>query len=521
MGRTAGRKEQAHREQPNAAPAVATASAPDRRAAPASSGPSPVTSQVPRPAETPAPDDPDAFPYGLTSRLAWAILGAMVVGQMASALNASTMTSSLPVIMREFGITPSQGQWLTTTYTLFLGVMTPLTAFFMTRFRLRPLFCSALGVFALGAAIGALQDNFVVLVLGRVVQACGSGIAIPVVQLVVFRIFPYHRRGEAMGVAMMAVSIAPAVGPVLAGILTDTLGWRSIFSITGAMAALSIAASFVMLRRVPDDARPCHLDVPSFVLSSVTAIAIVFGLSDMGTFGLAAPQTWGPVLVGVAMGAVFVRRQLHIDEPLLDVRTLRNGPFALACVAVVLLQGSILAINALVCLFVQDAQGYSATLSGLTMLPGALAMAVLSPIAGRLLDRNGPRRIVIVGFALMISASGLLSTLEPDSPLWMPIAFQTLRFSGTACLNQVLTTWGINQLGNAKQGTAVSSTLRMTGAAGVNAAFFSMMDLMTPAMGEAAAITTTFSAMNALQVTLAVVVLGLFFTRMRKAAARA
>ena len=467
--------------------------------------------------------DVDAFPPGLTARLAWAILAAMVVGQMASALNASTMTSSLPVIMREFAISPSQGQWLTTTYTLFLGVMTPLTAFFMTRFRLRPLFCCALGVFALGAAIGALQNSFVVLVIGRVVQACGSGIVIPVVQLVVFRIFPYHRRGEAMGVAMMAVSVAPAVGPVLAGVLTDTIGWRSIFSITGAMAVLSMATAFIMLRRVPDDARPCHLDVPSFVLSSVTAIAIVFGLSDMGSFGVAAPQTWGPVLAGLVAGALFVRRQLRLDEPLLDLRTLRCAPFALACVAVVILQGSILAINALVCLFVQDAQGYSATLSGLTMLPGALAMAVLSPLVGRVLDHHGPRRIVIVGFALMICASGLLSTLEPESPLWMPIAFQTLRFSGSACLNQVLTTWGVNQLGDggAKQGTAVSSTMRQTGSAAVNAMFFSMMDLMTPALGEATAITTTFSVMNAVQAALGIAVLGLFFTRMRWVATRA
>lgn len=485
--------------------------------------PSADAEATPAPIASPAqPRDLDAFPPGLNARLSWAILCAMVIGQMASALNASTMTSSLPVIMHEFGISPSQGQWLTTTYTLFLGVMTPLTAYLMTRFRLRGLFCCALGIFACGAMLGAFQHNFVVLVLARVVQACGSGIVIPVAQLVVFKIFPYHRRGEAMGVAMMAVSLGPAVGPVLAGVLTDTLGWRSIFSITGAMAVVSLAASSVMLTRVPDDSRPCHLDVPSFLLSSVTAIAVVFGLSDLGTFGPAAWQTWGPVLVGLVAGVLFVRRQLRLPDPLLDMRTFRCAPFSLVCVAVVLLQGSILNINALVCLFVQDAQGYSATLSGLTMLPGALVMTVLSPVTGRILDRHGPRGIVMVGFALMLSATLLLSTLTPASPLWMPIAYQTLRFSGSACLNQILTTWGVNQLGdeNAKQGTAVSSTLRMTGSAGVNATFFSMMDLMTPALGEAAAITTTFSVMNLMQAALAAVVLGLFFTKMREAASR-
>lgn len=458
----------------------------------------------------------------MPARRAWAVLISMVVGQMASALNQTTMTASLAVIMAEFGISPTIGQWLTTAYVLAIGIMMPLSAFLMARHHVRHLFALALGIFFAGAMIGALQHNFAVLVLGRCVQACGAGLVVPIVQIVAFRIFPYGKRGEAMGVASMAVSVAPAVGPVLAGILTDTLGWRSIFTITGAMALLSMLVSWFMLRGVPDEQEEHHFDVPSFLLSSTMAVCIVLGCSNAGSYGFASPFSLVPLIVGAITLVAFVRRELHIDDPLLDMRAFFCRPFALGCFTAMLLQGSVIAINNFVCLYVQDVQGYSATLSGLTMLPGALAMMFLAPVTGRLLDRHGPRLISFVGFALMCLATFMLATLEPSSPLWMPILYQTARFAGTAFITQNILTWGINKLGagHITQGTATANSLRQMGAATVNALFFSMMDLMTPAIGEAAAITTTFTIMNVIQIATGVVVLGLMFTVMRTEATR-
>ncbi len=458
----------------------------------------------------------------MSPRHAWAVLISMVVGQMASALNQTTMVASLPVIMAEFGINPTTGQWLTTAYVLCIGIMMPLSAFLMARHHVRHLFALALGVFFAGAMIGVFQHNFAVLVLGRCVQACGAGLVVPIVQIVAFRIFPYNKRGEAMGVASMAVSVAPAVGPVLAGVLTDTLGWRSIFTITGAMALLSMAVSWFMTRDVPDERSDHHFDVPSFVLSSVMAVCIVLGCSNAGSFGILAAATLVPLAVGIAALVAFVRRELRIDDPLLDMRAFFCHPFALGCVTAMLLQGSVIAINNFVCIYVQDIQGYSATLSGFTMLPGAIVMMVLSPITGRLLDRHGPRPIAIAGFVLICLATYMLSTLTPTSPLWMPIVYQTLRFAATAFITQNILTWGINKLesGRITQGTATANSLRQMGAATVNALFFSMMDLMTPTIGQAAAITTTFSIMNGVQIALGVAVLGLMFTVMRKEAVR-
>lgn len=458
------------------------------------------------------------FPAGMSARRAWTILGVMVIGQMASALNQTTMTSCLAVIMNEFGIQATLGQWLTTAYMLVLGIMMPLCGHLMTKYRVRPLFAVALGIFFTGAMIGAFQHSFTVLVIGRCIQACGSGLVIPIVQIVVFRIFPYERRGEAMGVAAMAVSVAPAIGPVLAGILTDTLGWRSIFTITGAMALVSAVLSWHMLRGVEENPQPHHLDVPSFVLSSCMAVGIVLGCSNAGTYGVASPLTLVPAAIGLACVFAFVRRELRIDQPLLDIRAFSCKPFALACVTVMILQGSVVSINNFVCLYVQDVQGLSATLSGLTMLPGALAMMFLSPIAGRMLDHHGPRLVLIIGFALMCSATLLLSTLTPTTPLWMPVLYQTLRYGGTAFITQNIVTWGVGKLGTARltQGMATANALRQMGCATVNATFFSIMDTMAVSMGEGAAITSTFSIMNGVQVALGATVITLLFTKLRE-----
>ncbi len=485
-----------------------------------SDAPAPAAAR-PRGGRPEADRDPDAFAPGFTARSAWMTLAVMTVGMVSSALNATSMNTSLAVIMNEYGVSPSVIQWVVTSYMLCLGAITPLSAHLLTRFRVRTLFCAALGIFCCGAAIGAVQHNFALFIVGRCIQAVGSGISLPTLQIVTFRVFPYHRRGEANGVTMAAVGIAPAVGPVLAGLLTDTIGWRSIFVVTGALSLVSMGLSWLMLRRLHDVPDPQHLDIPSFVLSTLTAVGIVFGCANLGTFGAASPLAWGPAVVGTALLAVFVRRELAVHGPLLNVRALRCGPFALTCGTVVLTQGWILAVNGMVCLYVQDVQGVSATLSGLTMLPGAVVSMVVAPLAGRVLDHHGPRRVVTVGFALMILATWLLSGMTPETPLWQPTLFQTVRFAGTACLQQILMTWGISQLGNLTQGTAMANSVRQLGGSATNALFFSIMDGFMVASGEGVAITDTFVVMNVTQLAVAAVVLGLMYTRMQAAATRA
>lgn len=475
--------------------------------------------------------DPNSFAPGFDSRSAWATLAVMTLGMVVSTLNATTMNTSLAVIMNEFGVSPATVQWLTTAYMLCLGVVTPLSAHLMARFRIRHLYCAALAVFATGAALGVVQQDFSLLIVARCIQAMGSGITIPTVQVVALSIFPYRMRGMANGVSVGAVGVAPALGPVLAGVLTDTVGWRAIFVITGAMSLATMVGAWFMLRRLHDGTERHRLDASGALLSTCAAIFLVFGCVNMGTLGVAAPGTVAPLLIGIALTAAFVVRELHTDEPLLEVRSLRCRPFALACFAVVFTQGYILATNSMVCLYVQDVQGYSATLGGLTMLPGALLSIVVAPTAGRVLDHRGPREVVSVGFVLIVVATWLMSNMNPQTPLWQPILFQTVRFVGMSCLQQILMTWGISSLGQLRQGTAMGNSIRQLGGSLTNALLFSVMDMAMqpaiPALGllgaEGVAITTTFSVMNVTQVLLGVLVVGamLFHPQVRAVAVRA
>lgn len=469
----------------------------------------------------------NSFAPGFDTRSAWITLVFMTLGMLASNINATTMSTSLGIIMGEFGISPSAVQWLITSYMLVLGIVTPLSAYLVSRHHMRKLFCGALAVFVAGAILGAVQQNFWVLIVARVIQALGSGVTVPTLQIMVYRIFPFRMRGMVNGFTMSAVAIAPAIGPVLAGALTDTIGWRSIFWVTGGLALISLAGTRHMLRRMQDHLVDHHLDKMSFVLSTLIAVGIVFGCSNMGAFGLVSWQAWLPFVLGVGLIFVFARRELRVAVPLLDMRTLRCKPFVLTCVVVIFTQGYIVAINSLVCLYVQDVQALPATLSGLTMLPGAVMSMIFAPLAGRYLDRHGPRRVVSLGFFLIIVATWLLSTMTPATPLAFPMAVQTARFAGMACLQQVFMVWGISQQGDLSQATAVANTIRQLGGSATNALYFSVMDILLIAYGgslaaEGQAITATFSIMNVTQVVLAAVALGLMFAHpvIKKAAVR-
>ncbi len=472
--------------------------------------------------------DPEAFAPGFTPASAWATLLVMTLGMLASAINATTMNTLLTVIMDEFGVSPATVQWLTTSYMLCLGVITPLTGHLITRCHVRNLFCAGLAIFTTGALLGAVQHNFAVLVAARCVQAIGSGITIPTLQIMTLYIFPYHKRGVASGVTMSTTGVAPAAGPVVAGALSDTIGWRSIFVITAVLALASLVASRALLRRVDDHPTRERLDKPSFALSTAAATCLVFFCSNLGSLGPLSPYTLAPLAAGVALLAAFSHRELRVDVPLLDLRSLRCRPFAMVCVAVIFTQGYILAINGLVCIYVQDVQGVSATLSGLTMLPGAVLSMAVAPFAGRLLDHHGPRGVVTVGFALVILGTWLLSTIDVSTPLWQPTLYQTVRFTGMSCLQQILSTWGINQLGDLTQGTAMCNSVRQIGGSATNSLFFSTMDLFMAAGGgttaaEGVAITDTFVTMNVTQLVLAAFVLGQMYLspKMRAASRRA
>src|SRR5690625_2540021 len=194
------------------------------------------------------------------------VLGVLLSGAFVAILNQALLATALPVFMRDLGITANTAQWLTTIFMLVNGVMIPVTAFLIQKFTTRALFLTAMGSFSAGTLICMLAPNFPVLLIGRIVQAAGAGIIIPLMQTILFVIFPLHKRGTAMGTFGLVIAFAPAIGPSLSGWIVDNYPWQTLFQMILPFAVADIIVAYFILRNVTERTFP-KLDIASIIMS--------------------------------------------------------------------------------------------------------------------------------------------------------------------------------------------------------------------------------------------------------------
>lgn len=405
----------------------------------------------------------------------------IVFGTFVTILNQTLVTPALPSIMEEMNITAATGQWLTTGFTLVNAIMIPITAYLQDRFSTRKLFLFSMIVFACGTLACAWGPDFNVLLGGRLLQAAGAGILMPLSMTVLLVMFPVDRRGSAMGIFGLVIAFAPAIGPTLAGIMIDQADWHIMFYVVTGLAVLVIIASaFLIDNHPPSNKGDSALDPLSITLSTIGLGSLLFSFSVFGTNGFDA-FTIGTFVVGVIGVGWFFYRQLHLKTPMLRVRVLWNKKFLIATIIGMLVQGSLLAGGILMPIYVQTLLGFPATVSGLVLMPGAIIMGILNPLAGRWFDKYGARILGIVGmFLLLVStvAFGMLS-LE-SSIIYITIVF-TIRMAAMALVNMPITTWGMNSLDTKlmNHGTSVNNTLRQVAGSMGTAVVISVSSIVT------------------------------------------
>src|SRR5699024_6884157 len=272
--------------------------------------------------------------------------------------------------------------------------------FLIQKFTTRGLFFAAMGLFTLGSLLAMLSPTYPVLLAGRFIQAAGGGIIMPLMQTILFAIFPMDKRGQAMGTFGLVISFAPAIGPSMSGWVVEHFPWQTLFMIMLPIAIIDMIIAYFILDNVTEPTNP-RLDMFSIVLSTLAFGGLLFGFGNAGNTGWVSPEVLVPLSIGVISLGIFIWRQLTLDEPMLELRILKNPMFTLntllgMAVFIAMIGGMII-----LPLYMQNMAGFTATESGLMLLPGAVVMGLMSPLTGRVFDRFGAKWLAVAGFGLL------------------------------------------------------------------------------------------------------------------------
>ena len=393
------------------------------------------------------------------------VLAVLVSGAFVIILNQTLLNTALPAFMQSFDITASAAQWVTTSFMLVNGIMIPITAFLIQKFTTRGLFLTAMLLFIVGTLVCALAPTYPVLLLGRVIQASSGGIIMPLMQTILFAIFPVEKRGTAMGTFGLVIAFAPAIGPSLSGWIVDHLPWEVLFYMMLPIAVIDIIVAYFILKNVTERTYP-KLDVLSIILSTFGFGGLLFGFGTAGDAGWLSLEVIIPLAVGVIALAIFIPRQLKLDQPMLEFRVLRYRMFTLntalgMCVFIVMIGGMMI-----LPLYMQNMNDFTAMESGLVLLPGAAVMGLMSPVTGRVFDAIGAKWLAVAGFTLLTVTTFMFADLAADTSFIYLAVFYSIGMFGVAMVMMPVTTAALYQLPQRliPHGTALNNTFRQIAA---------------------------------------------------------
>ncbi|GAA3409370.1 MDR family MFS transporter [Streptosporangium vulgare] len=355
-----------------------------------------------------------------------AVIRLLVLATFVVILNETIMINAIPRLMSALHITEQTAQWLSTAFMLTMAAVIPVTGWFLQRVSTRSAYTTAMGLFLLGTALAAVAPSFEVLLGARIIQASGTAVMMPLLMTTLMQVVPEGDRGRVMGTVSLAISVAPAMGPTVSGVILQFGSWRLLFAVVLPIAAVITWGGLRQLKNVGE---------PEFStvdwLSVVTAAAgfggLVYGLSRFEGGDIA----FATAIVGAGLVAIaaFVFRQLSLQKrgvPLLDLRTLRYRTYTVSLILMSVAFMAMLGSMVLLPLYLQNVRELSALQAGLLVMPGGLAMGLLGPVVGRLFDRFGGRILVIpgaIGITLALTGFALVTM---TMPFWQLLGLHAL-----------------------------------------------------------------------------------------------
>ncbi|UOQ46534.1 DHA2 family efflux MFS transporter permease subunit [Halobacillus salinarum] len=406
------------------------------------------------------------------------VMISLIIGAFFAILNETLLNIALTTLMDQFHVSAPVVQWMATGFMLVMGVLIPVSALLIQTFTTRQMFLGTMTIFTIGTVVCALSPNFSILLIGRLLQAVGTGLLIPIIFNTFLLLFPPERRGSVMGMIGLVIMFAPAIGPTLSGIIVEHLGWRYLFITVIPFAVFSILFAFKFLANVGEVTKP-KADIYSIILSTIGFGGVVLGFSfaGEGDAGFLEPKVYSLIVTGLICLILFTLRQLRLQEPLLDVRVFKYPMFTLSVVIFIIIMMSMFSSEIILPMFMQGPLALTAATAGLVLLPGSLLNGLFSPVMGKLFDKFGPRKLIIPAMAILMVTLFTLSRVGIDTSLWQIIICYIFLMLSISAIMMPAQTNGLNQLPKQlyPHGTAIMNTLQpVAGAIGVSV-FISLM----------------------------------------------
>lgn len=361
-------------------------------------------------------------------------------------LDTTVINVAFPTLRREFAAGIDEAQWVISVYVLFLGIATPLAGFLADRFTIKRTYIAGLSVFVIASLLSGLAPGLTPLIVARALQGFGGGIAQPLGIAMLFMSFPPDEQGRAFGVFGLMMIVAPALGPILGGLLADRDLWRWIFfiNVPVGIVGMFFASKFLRLKQ---EGRAKPFNALSIITAVLGVASILYATSVVNRYGWTSTLVIGCFALGAVALGVFAIVDLRFTQaPLLDFRLFRKRTFLMAnligYVAVLALFGA----EFLLPIYLQALRGFTALESGVILLPLAITAGLMNPIAGRLYDRIGPRPLVITGSSLLLINAWYFAHLAVDTPVTWILFLLGLRGLAVSLIMQATFTSALSKV---------------------------------------------------------------------------
>lgn len=393
------------------------------------------------------------------------IIFVFVIAAAVLTVSQSIVTTGVVCIMDDFGVSSTLAQWTYSAFLLVVGVMIPLSAFISRRFRVKPVFLTAMGLFICGSLIALFSTSINMLIFGRVIEAIANGIIMPFVQILLLKMIPEEKWQVYMGILGLVIGIAPVCGSLIGGFIIDYYTWRLIFLILTVLAIIIATTGFFVID-VDFGTENYPLDYLSVFLSVVGCSGVMIGFTNTAEYGLASLLVIIPIIIGIIALILFVKRQNHLDKPLINLSILKNKYFTVGLIFICILYFCLNGYTALVPIFVQGVAYYSPSVSAMIIFPGALVMILCNIVAPILVGKIGIKKVLIIACCLSMIGHGSMIFYTAESSILFMTITQMFRLVGVGFALMPATTWSLTMVSDkVEDGTAVNNTLRQISAA--------------------------------------------------------